>query len=168
MIVLKKANFVTTILVVILSVVVSVVWAGSVDEVPPAKVVVDSVETTTDTVTAELTDKVIVYYLHGHRRCATCIKLEAYSKEAIETGFEEELEQGGLEWRVVDYEEEGNEHYADTYALFTKAVILSHISDGQETGWKNLDKIWDLVGDKEKFIEYVKAETKAFLSEDTE
>ena len=31
-------------------------------------------------------EKIIAYYFHGTRRCATCKKLEAYSKEAIETG----------------------------------------------------------------------------------
>jgi len=168
MILLKKANFVTLTLIVMVSLIASVAWAGSADEVPPAEVVIDSVVTTIDTVITEPTDKVIAYYLHGHRRCATCIKLEAYSKEAIETGFVEELEQGGLEWRVVNYDVEGNEHYIDTYQLYTKAVVLSRVSDGQEIGWKNLDKIWKLVGDREKFIEYVQTETKVFLTEDTE
>ena len=123
---------------------------------------------TIDTAAAEPINKVIVYYLHGHRRCAVCIKLEAYSKEAIETGFVDELETGDLEWRVVNYEDEANEHYVDTYQLYTKAVILSRIIDNEETDWKNLDKIWELVGDQAKFIEYVRSETKAFLSEDAQ
>ena len=168
MILFKKASLITLMLVVTLTLVASLAWAGDIDEEPPVEVVIDSGVTPADTIAAEAKDKVIVYYLHGNRRCATCMKLEAYSKEAIETGFVNELEQGTLEWRAVNYEEEENEHFADAYELYTKAVILSRIVKGEEAGWKNLDKIWDLVGDHEKFIEYVQSETKTFLTEDAQ
>ena len=93
MILMKKTSFVTLTMIMV-ALIASVAWATDVDETPPATVVLESVATTTDTAAAELADKVIAYYLHGHRRCATCIKLEAYTKEAIETGFAELLEQG--------------------------------------------------------------------------
>ena len=35
------------------------------------------------------THKVIAYYFHTNTRCSTCMKIEAYSKEAIEQGFAE-------------------------------------------------------------------------------
>lgn len=103
-------------------------------------------------------DKFIAYYFHGTRRCATCKKLEAYSTEAVLTGFPDQLKSGLLEWRVVNIDEEENEHFVEDYQLYTKAVIISHLVDNKEVEWKNLDKIWNLVGDKDKFIEYVRAE----------
>jgi hypothetical protein len=169
----QKTNRLALMLVIMVALVATVAWAGDdanddTGEEPPVVTVIDSAATIVDTTTAEVTDKVIAYYLHGDRRCATCIKLEKYSQEAIETGFVDELKQGGLEWRVVNFEDEGNEHFVDSYELYTKAVILSRISGGKETGWKNLDKIWDLVGDQAKFIEYVQSETKAFMIEDNQ
>jgi len=123
-------------------------------------------DTTTAAVPKMVTDKVIVTYFHGNRRCPTCRKLEAYSQEAITKAFTDKLEKGNLEWRVVNFEDEGNEHFVKDYQLFSQSLILSHTKDGKETGWKNLDKIWELVGDKDKFLAYVQNETKAFIGPD--
>ena len=109
------------------------------------------------------TDQVVVYYLHMNRRCQTCQKLEAYSEEAVTSGFEDQLKDSSLVWRVANFESEGNEHFAKDYQLYSQSVILSRLHDGKETEWKNLDKIWKLVGDKEAFIAYVQSEVHQFL-----
>ncbi len=168
MILFKKASYSTLVLVATVALMAVMAGADGIEEEPAVEVVSDTAVTEVVTPSEEKTDRVIAYYLHGDRRCATCIKLEAYSREAIEAGFVSDLEAGGLVWRVVNFEDEGNEHFVDDYELYTKAVILSRISDGKETGWKNLDKIWELVGDQEKFTEYVQSETEAFLSQESE
>ena len=109
-------------------------------------------------------DRIIVYYFYGNRRCATCRKLESYSEEALLTGFESELADSSLVWRAVNYDEEENEHYIKDYQLYTKALILSREGDVKEGEWKNLDKIWQLVRNKDKFIKYVQSETRTFMN----
>jgi hypothetical protein len=108
-------------------------------------------------------DQVVVYYLHMNRRCMTCEKLEAYSREAVETGFDEQLKDSSIVFRVENFEKEGNEHFAKDYQLFSQSLILSRQHDGQETEWRNLDQIWQLVGNKEKFIDYVQTELGNFV-----
>lgn len=108
---------------------------------------------------------VIVYYFHGDIRCPTCHKLEQYSKEAIENNFKEALASGKLEYKVVNVEERGNEHYAGDYQLYTKSLILSLVKDGKEVKWKNLDKIWEYVGNKEAFLAYVKNGIEEYLKD---
>lgn len=109
--------------------------------------------------------KIIAYYFHGKRRCATCMKLEAYSQEAIQTGFAEESQSGTIEWQVVNIEESPNEHFEKDYQLYTKSVILSRVENGKEAAWKNLDKIWELVGDKEAFVKYVQDEVRLMAAD---
>ena len=109
--------------------------------------------------------KVIAYYFHGTARCPTCYKLEQYSKEAIETNFKDALASGKLEFKVVNIDDKGNEHYARDYQLYTKSLILSLIKDGKEIKWKNMDKIWEYVGNKERFIDYVKNGVADLLKE---
>lgn len=116
------------------------------------------------TQTATPSTQTFVTYFHGDQRCPTCLKLEAYSREAIESGFADSLATGCLHWRMVNYDQEDNKHYVDDYQLYTKALVLSRVVDGKEVAWKNLDKIWTLVGDKAQFIEYVQKETRAFLA----
>ncbi len=39
-------------------------------------------------------DKVVVYYFYSTARCDSCMKIEAYTKEAIDSGFPEALKEG--------------------------------------------------------------------------
>ncbi|MDD5254739.1 MAG: nitrophenyl compound nitroreductase subunit ArsF family protein [Candidatus Omnitrophica bacterium] len=107
--------------------------------------------------------RVIAYYFHGDFRCVTCHKLEQYSKEAIETNFKDALASGKLEFKAVNVEGRGNEHFVRDYQLYTKSLVISLIKDGKEMKAKNLDKIWEYGGNKEKFFAYVTDELNRFL-----
>jgi len=97
---------------------------------------------------------VVAYYFHGNARCPTCHKLEQYSKEAIGPGL-----------KVVNVDEKENGHYIKDYQLYTKSLVLSLVKGGKEIKWKNLDKIWEYSGNRQKFIDYVKKEMSALLKE---
>lgn len=109
--------------------------------------------------------KIIAYYFHGNVRCPTCIKLEEYSGEAVNQGFIDEIKNGRLEFKSLNVDEETNSHYIKDYSLVSRSLVLSKIENGKEVKWKNLDMIWNLVRDHDKFIEYVKAETKKMMEE---
>ena len=107
--------------------------------------------------------KVIAYYFHGSFRCPTCTSMEKYSREAIETNFKDKLSLGKIEFKSVNVEDRGNEHFVNDYQLYTKSLILSLVKDGKEVKSKNLDKIWQLAGNKQKFIDYVTGEINGFM-----
>ena len=108
--------------------------------------------------------KVVAYYFHTNTRCDTCRKIEAYSHEAIEEGFKTDLENGTLELRVVNYEEPANRHYIKEYKLVSKSLILVNMVDGKQTEWTNLKLVWDLVKNREAFLNYVRGEVRGYLS----
>jgi hypothetical protein len=110
--------------------------------------------------------KVIAYYFHGAKRCNTCRRIEAYTEEAIRLAYRDEMGDGRLEWRVVNMEEEGNEHFVQDYELAMSAVVISDVRDGKQERWKNLERIWHLTFDKEAFIAYIQDETGAYLAGD--
>jgi len=109
--------------------------------------------------------RVVAYYFHGNFRCPTCHAMEQYSKEAIENNFKEALSSGKLEFKVINTDERGNEHYVNDYQLYTKSLVLSLVKDGKETKSKNLTKIWEYVRNKQKFFDYVTEEVNNFLEE---
>jgi len=74
------------------------------------------------------------------------------------------MKSGLVVWQTVNYDEEANEHVKKDYGIFSQSVIVSHIVDDKETEWTNLKKIWDLVGDKDKYVEYVQTESKVFMT----
>jgi hypothetical protein len=108
--------------------------------------------------------KVIAYYFHTNTRCSTCMKIEAYSKEAIEQGFPEELKKGVLEMRVVNYENPENRHYMQDYKLVSKSLVLVNTVNGKQTEWTNLKMVWQLTGRKDAFLNYVRKEVRGYLA----
>lgn len=109
--------------------------------------------------------QLIVYYLHGDRRCPTCHKLETYAKESLQTYFAAELDSNEIVWKVVNMDEPQNKHYIKDYKLVTKSIILSAMADGKEVEWKNLGQIWQKVGNKESYLQYIRDSIKQFLKE---
>ncbi len=108
---------------------------------------------------------VVVYYFYGTGRCSTCHKLEGYAKEALDTYFKKELAAGQIAFNPVNVDQPANEHYVQDYQLYSKSVVLSMVEGGKEVKHKNLTKIWQLVGNKEKYLEYIKGEVETFLKE---
>jgi hypothetical protein len=138
------------------------------DSTPPPDSTIDTKAVAADSVeadTTELVHKTIVYYFHGTRRCSNCIKIENYTKEAIDSAYADLLESGRMEFRIVNTDEEENRHFMEDYQLYTKSVVLVNQVNGEQVRWKNLPEIWQLLGKKDEFIKYVRKETKFFLED---
>ena len=68
-------------------------------------------------------------------------------------------------WRLINFDEEENDHFLKDYKMYNQSLILSYLVDGKEKSWKNLDQIWLLVGDKEKYQTYIRDEITTFMAE---
>lgn len=106
---------------------------------------------------------VLVYYLHNNTRCINCIRFEKYTKDVINDVFTDQVKEGKLALKILNYENSDNSHYVDDYQLVTKAVIVAKMKNGKQTGWKNLDKIWVLVNDEAAFKKYITDEVAEYL-----
>jgi hypothetical protein len=115
---------------------------------------------------AKQDNQIVVYYFHGDVRCPTCHKLEQYARESLETNFADWLASGKIKWQPTNIDTAGNEHFVKDYELVTKSVVLSKVVDGQQVAWKNLDRIWDLVSEKEKYLAYIRDNVRVFASEE--
>jgi hypothetical protein len=109
--------------------------------------------------------RVIVYYFRTNARCATCMKFEKYSRKAVVTAFKKALDDGRLEFKIVNYEEPGNEHYVKDYNLYTKSIVVVEMKGDEQARWNNLDKIWQLVSSEEEFIDYIQEGVRDYLGE---
>ena len=109
------------------------------------------------------TTGLVAYYFHSEIRCPTCRNIEAYAHEAIQTDFSSELSSGEIAWRVVNYELPANAHFVTKYEIVSPTVVLVRLSEGQQTDWRNLMRVWELVGDKDAFAMYVRQQTEELL-----
>lgn len=81
----------------------------------------------------------------------------------MEAGFPNNLKDGSLELKVVNIDESANEHFINDFQLTTRAVVLTNLIDGKQQQWKNLNSIWDNVGDKQAFIAYIQKEVASYI-----
>lgn len=105
----------------------------------------------------------VVYYFHGETRCPTCRKIEDDAHKAVESAFAKELAEDRMLWKVVNYEQPENSHFATDYEIVSPTVVLVRITNGEVADWRNLMRVWELVGDRDAFTEFIQKETRSML-----
>jgi hypothetical protein len=104
---------------------------------------------------------VVAYYFHTSHRCPTCRTIEANGQAALADAVRD----GRVEWRVVNFDEAANKHFAQDYELAFASLVLV-ASDGQSPPlWKHLDRVWELYDDPPAFARYVQQELTAFTGD---
>ncbi len=106
---------------------------------------------------------VIACYFAGRVRCASCRKIEALSRKAVEEGFPREVAAGRVRFLVVNVDEAGNRHYVEEYGLDGSALVLVATRDGKTASWRKLPEVWTLLADEARFLEYVRANVASGL-----
>lgn len=92
-------------------------------------------------------DKYIAYYFHPTARCESCINLENYVKEIVETKYARE----GFRFKEINIDKTENEHFKKDFDLKFSSVIIRNLNNNK---WKNLDSVWSYTENKEKFMKY--------------
>ncbi len=110
-------------------------------------------------------DQVVVYYFYTSFRCSSCMAIEKNTGDALKDVFADDLASGRMVYKTVNIDEKGNEHFVQDYQLYTKSVVLSLVKYGKETRFKNLDKVWQHLRNREQFSRYIQQEASAFLNE---
>ncbi|MGM0454230.1 MAG: nitrophenyl compound nitroreductase subunit ArsF family protein [Thermodesulfobacteriota bacterium] len=105
----------------------------------------------------------IAYYFYTSKRCKSCYRLEEWAETTIKDHFQQEIENGRLDWRTVNVDKPENKHFTKDFNLYTKSVVIVEQSDGETVRWKNLEKVWQLLRDKGKYTDYVSDEIRTFM-----
>ena len=105
-----------------------------------------------------------VTYFFSEPRCKTCRTIESLTRETVEGSFAGELGEGQLTFRLVDTDQEENQHYVDDFQLITKSVVITEEKNGTVVRFKILQKVWELVHDPGAFRKYITDEVRAFMT----
>jgi hypothetical protein len=105
---------------------------------------------------------VCVCFLNEHP-CESSRRLEAWTNDALEAAFPQDIQTGGLVFKSVNYDRPENAHFFKDYALPFQSIVLQDGNNPKH--WKRLDKLWEYIGDQKVFRDYVQDQTKTFLSE---
>ena len=78
-------------------------------------------------------DRVEVIYFHGKQRCATCMAIQKYAKEVVDTLFTDELKNGTVVFKTVDITTPEGEKLADKYGVTWSSLFVNKWKDGKES-----------------------------------
>jgi len=109
---------------------------------------------------------VVVTYFTTDVRCDSCRKIEALTREAVETGFPEQLQDGGVSFRIRNVDEAENAHFITEYELSFKTVVISKSFGDEECSWKKMDDVWKLLGDPDAFDSYISTAVEESMAPD--
>ena len=105
----------------------------------------------------------IAYYFYTSQSCKSCYRLEDWAETTIKNHFQQEIENGRLDWRTVNVDKAEHKHFVKEFNLYTKSVVIVEQKEGETVRWKNLEKVWRLLRDQEKYADYVSNEIQAFM-----
>ena len=163
--------------------------AGTGDSSEPATA--HATSTGSISVTSSPEAPVVVTYFSSDVRCATCLKIEALTRRAVEERFAGPLAKGQIAFQILNMDEEENAHFVDDYELAFKTVVIrgdahagdahagdahagdAHAGDAQKNAtdeksvepWVKMDEVWSLTAKPDEFIDYLAAEIGRRLPE---
>ncbi|OGS06933.1 MAG: hypothetical protein A2270_00665 [Elusimicrobia bacterium RIFOXYA12_FULL_51_18] len=107
----------------------------------------------------------VVYYFYTNTRCSSCKTIEAYTREAVEKHFTSDYKGWKVVFKGVNVEEEPDKHFVQDYWLNSKSVVVQKFSGEKALKHAKLEKVWQLLGDKDGFLNYIADETHKLLDE---
>ncbi len=107
--------------------------------------------------------KVLVYYFYTNTRCASCKRIEAWTRDTLQEAFSSELADGSVGWKPVNVEGPGNGHFIKDFALSAKTVVVCRIRDGKTEEWKDLIEVWRFLSDNPRFSRLICDQVREYL-----
>ena len=104
--------------------------------------------------------KYSVYYFHPTPRCESCLNIENFTKELVETKFSEPYK---IKFIPLNIEDTQNAHFMSDFNLKFSSVVITRQKKGVTGNFKNLDSIWIYSHDKEGFFKYADSEIREFI-----
>ncbi|MFC1854936.1 nitrophenyl compound nitroreductase subunit ArsF family protein, partial [Thermodesulfobacteriota bacterium] len=111
-----------------------------------------NIEQSAEEITSE---KIIVYYFHGNRRCSTCKAMEAYTKKAVQLALSNDFKGKDIELLIVNVDSPENEHFVQDYELTFRSIVIAYLKNGKEQNWKKFENAWELANDEIAFVDYI-------------
>ncbi|HOJ60649.1 MAG TPA: nitrophenyl compound nitroreductase subunit ArsF family protein [bacterium] len=106
----------------------------------------------------------VVYYFHRTVRCPTCLKIEMLTSQTVQEHFSDFLQEGILEWHVINMEEPRYQHFVNDFQLTAPSVILAKIQNGQTIQWETVEEVWNYAETPDSFSDFLKEKIEKYFT----
>ena len=98
---------------------------------------------------------VVIYYFHGHQRCAGCIRTEKMLGDAAREAFSEELKNGTVVFRPINVEDLANVDLVERFRVTARYPVIADEADGPGGPWQELKRLPGAPGPMRELLESV-------------
>ncbi|MDA3802634.1 MAG: nitrophenyl compound nitroreductase subunit ArsF family protein [Patescibacteria group bacterium] len=99
-------------------------------------------------------DKIEMYYFHTTARCASCQTLEKYVEETINQYFQDEVNKGIIDYKVINVDKPENKEVANKYKATGSSLFLNIIYNDKDHILQD-SNVWRYLSNKQQFKTYL-------------
>lgn len=107
-------------------------------------------------------EQIEVFYFHSTARCVSCLKLEEYTRNTINSFFQEELSDGRLNFKEINVDLAENKEIVQKFQAVGSSLKINEIYEGQDHIEEDV-KIWRYLNDQNSFDNYLQERIKSRL-----
>ncbi len=107
-------------------------------------------------------DSLLVIHFHPEVQCSCCIKVGIYAKEGLEKFFAEPYKDSCIIFKEYNIDEDTIT--AKRYKIFWSALGFERFF-GKTREFKEIESVWEICEEKEKFLPNFRRELNAFMNE---
>jgi hypothetical protein len=110
-----------------------------------------------------LPDRVVVYYLHGTRRCRTCMGIQATIEKTVQERFGAEIASGVLSFQEANIDTEDNKHFIQDFQLTSSSMVVTAKKGEATVKWQDCPGVWEHAHDEPALAAYAEKQIRSYL-----
>jgi thiol-disulfide isomerase/thioredoxin len=115
-----------------------------------------------DEKTEAVKEHILLIYFHRTPGCVSCQVMAKYVYETVEKRFADEAKKKQVVLRYRDLDDRQNADLIRRFNVRSPNLFVVQIRDGRMVRAKPAGRIWSLIAEKDKFIDYVEEEVKSY------
>lgn len=107
-------------------------------------------------------EKIEIIHFHATQQCWSCITVGDFTEKSLKTLFSNELENGKIVFKSINYELSENSEITQKYRATGSSLFINLIYDGKDHISEDV-QVWRLVNSEIQFREYLGDKLEQYL-----
>lgn len=108
-------------------------------------------------------NQVMVVLFHFRERCETCLNMEQYTRDFLDTYNARMNERDKIQFKLAVINDDRNLNLVRRFHTYTSTIVLVEFENGEEKHVKALNNAWQLYRDKEAYTAMLENEVESFI-----
>jgi len=113
-------------------------------------------------------EQLMILLFHYHKRCLQCLNLEIFTRDVLNTNYEEEIASNRILFRMIDMDAPEYRGMVKQFGFISAMIVLVEFKNGDENEVKVVEDAWKFFDDEQNYKALIRKEINQFISEGDE